>query len=358
MPDFGSGHDLTVLEFESHMGLSADSREPAWDSPSPSLSAPPPHSLSKINKIKHFLKLANESLPHNNAWGSFQWLLLCWSLGWVINVLALWETSAVSFGSHQHVCCWFVFNIYLVLRDRVRAQVGEGQRVKEVQNLKQVPGSELSAQSPMGAGTHKPWDPDLSQRWVLNQLSHPTSHWFLKLDILRGHLVQEIQIWVPDVGYKSFTLRGDVSHLWFPSQLQIAAPGMVFMVRPCLSLFYPPWCGPLSRLPMWMSCSASFQIFFRANFSTCTCRFNVSMGGVGFRIFLHCHLEPPSSLSLSLSLSLLLSLFLKLFILRERESKRAQVGEGQRERRGENPSLLCTTNIEPDAGLHLTTMRS
>ena len=60
--DFSSGHDLTVCEFEPHMGLCADSSEPAWDSLSPSLSAPPPLtlsiSLSKINKLKKiFLKM-------------------------------------------------------------------------------------------------------------------------------------------------------------------------------------------------------------------------------------------------------------------------------------------------------------
>ena len=44
-----------------------------------------------------------------------------------------------------------ILYIYLFLRDRERdrAQVGEGQREKEVQNLKQAPGSELSAQSLM-----------------------------------------------------------------------------------------------------------------------------------------------------------------------------------------------------------------
>ena len=34
-------------------------------------------------------------------------------------------------------------------RERDRTQVGEGQRTRETQNLKQAPGSELSAQSPM-----------------------------------------------------------------------------------------------------------------------------------------------------------------------------------------------------------------
>ena len=40
------------------------------------------------------------------------------------------------------------FYIYLFLRDRERVWVGEGQREKETQNLKQDPGSEVSAQSP------------------------------------------------------------------------------------------------------------------------------------------------------------------------------------------------------------------
>ena len=43
--DFGSGHDLTVHEFEPCIGLCADSADPVWDS----LSAPSllVHSLSK-----------------------------------------------------------------------------------------------------------------------------------------------------------------------------------------------------------------------------------------------------------------------------------------------------------------------
>ena len=40
-PGVGAGHDLTVREFEPHIGLCADSMEPAWDSLSPSLAAPP-----------------------------------------------------------------------------------------------------------------------------------------------------------------------------------------------------------------------------------------------------------------------------------------------------------------------------
>ena len=44
--DFGSGHDLTVHEFEHHTGLHSDSAEPAWDSVSLPLCLPHPCSLS------------------------------------------------------------------------------------------------------------------------------------------------------------------------------------------------------------------------------------------------------------------------------------------------------------------------
>ena len=39
--DFSSGHELTVREIEPRVGLCVDSSEPAGDSLSPSLSAPP-----------------------------------------------------------------------------------------------------------------------------------------------------------------------------------------------------------------------------------------------------------------------------------------------------------------------------
>ena len=46
---FGSGHDITVCEFEPRIGLHTDSAEPAWDSLclslSVSLSLSPPLSL-------------------------------------------------------------------------------------------------------------------------------------------------------------------------------------------------------------------------------------------------------------------------------------------------------------------------
>ena len=53
--NFGLDNDLMVCDFKSCALLCADSAEPAWDSLSPSLSAPSPLSLSlslKINKNK------------------------------------------------------------------------------------------------------------------------------------------------------------------------------------------------------------------------------------------------------------------------------------------------------------------
>ena len=41
------------------------------------------------------------------------------------------------------------FLMFILGRQRDRMQAGEGQREKEKQNLKQAPGSKLSAQSPM-----------------------------------------------------------------------------------------------------------------------------------------------------------------------------------------------------------------
>ena len=54
-PDFGSGHDLNVREFEPHIGLCAVRVESAWEPVSLPLSAPPlpssSLSLPKINKL-------------------------------------------------------------------------------------------------------------------------------------------------------------------------------------------------------------------------------------------------------------------------------------------------------------------
>ena len=50
--DFGPGHDLMTSEFEPPVGLWANSAESAWDSLSPSLSAPPSLTLSLCLKNK------------------------------------------------------------------------------------------------------------------------------------------------------------------------------------------------------------------------------------------------------------------------------------------------------------------
>ena len=50
--DFGSGHDLTVRELEPRVRLYTDSVEPAWDSFSPSLSAPPHSRLLSLKTNK------------------------------------------------------------------------------------------------------------------------------------------------------------------------------------------------------------------------------------------------------------------------------------------------------------------
>ena len=50
--DIGSGHDLTVGEFDPCIRLCADSAEPASDSLSPSLCPSPTHALSLSLSLK------------------------------------------------------------------------------------------------------------------------------------------------------------------------------------------------------------------------------------------------------------------------------------------------------------------
>ena len=50
--DFGSGHDPTAHKIKPHVGLCADSAEPAWDSFSPSLPCPPTPQNKYINVKK------------------------------------------------------------------------------------------------------------------------------------------------------------------------------------------------------------------------------------------------------------------------------------------------------------------
>ena len=60
--------------------------------------------------------------------------------------------------SHLFFFCFFFlfFNVYSLF-ERDGVWVGEGQRETETQNLKQAPGSELSAQSPMQARAMRSW---------------------------------------------------------------------------------------------------------------------------------------------------------------------------------------------------------
>ena len=43
---------------------------------------------------------------------------------------------------------FFFLNVYVFLRERDKAPVGEGQRKRQAQNPERAPASELSAQSP------------------------------------------------------------------------------------------------------------------------------------------------------------------------------------------------------------------
>ena len=65
--NFCSGHDLTVHGIESCVGLCADSVKPAWDSPSPSLSAPPPPlSQNKQINLKNIFYVTYEYISRVN----------------------------------------------------------------------------------------------------------------------------------------------------------------------------------------------------------------------------------------------------------------------------------------------------
>ena len=72
--DFSSGHDLTVCEFEPHMGLCADRVEPAWNSPS--LSAPTwltlSLSLSLSFSLSLSLSLSVNTYIHKSGYGRYK----------------------------------------------------------------------------------------------------------------------------------------------------------------------------------------------------------------------------------------------------------------------------------------------
>ena len=68
--DFSSGHDLTVHEFEPCIRLCADSVEPAWDSLSPSLALPFPHSRTQGHTTSKEINFKNKKR------GAPEWLSL------------------------------------------------------------------------------------------------------------------------------------------------------------------------------------------------------------------------------------------------------------------------------------------
>ena len=59
--DFGSAYDLTIRDIKPCIGLCADSVEPAWDSPSLSLSPPHSHTLFLRIKKKYSVILTGEA---------------------------------------------------------------------------------------------------------------------------------------------------------------------------------------------------------------------------------------------------------------------------------------------------------
>ena len=67
----------------------------------------------------------------------------------------------------------FFFKVYLFLRESMHEWWGGGGRERGRQNLKQAPGSKLSAQSLMQGSNPRATRCDLSQSWLLNRLSHP-----------------------------------------------------------------------------------------------------------------------------------------------------------------------------------------
>ena len=76
--EFGSGHDLTVYETKPGIELCAGSVEPAWDSLSPSLSAPPPlaHGISlppRIDKLKRIKNVYTSKDPMKMKRQATEW---------------------------------------------------------------------------------------------------------------------------------------------------------------------------------------------------------------------------------------------------------------------------------------------
>lgn len=102
--------------------------------------------------------------------------------------------------------------------------------------------------------------------------------------------VQVLIVGVPDLEYEPFASQGEAAGL---SSFQIMGryTGVGLMVRLALGLL-PASMWPFSHLPN-VELLTSFHVFFRVKCSICSYGFNVSGGGVEFRIFLRHNLEPP-----------------------------------------------------------------
>lgn len=111
-------------------------------------------------------------------------------------------------------------------------------------------------------------------------------HWFSKPHVLGTCLLGTgLKIW--SVWYGVWTVHSLGRSSGFINSLLVVgrcAEGVVYgeiVSQPIL----PSSMWPSSCWPMYRSCSASFQLFFRENCSTCSCRFQCVHGEVEFRIF-------------------------------------------------------------------------
>ena len=90
--------------------------------------------------------------------------------------------------------------------------------------------------------------------------------------------------------------------------------GVFFPWHDCIST--SPILSAVPWLFMRTLCSSSIQVSFRGNYSTCGCRFAISLGRYEFKIFPCCHLEPSLSSSFpSFCISLIFFFWILYFLL-------------------------------------------
>lgn len=136
------------------------------------------------------------------------------------------------------------------------------------------------AASVLGPGSNESvCDSFESPFWV--HLKHET-HWLSKLDICGAILGAGSPVGMPTVVIIPLLLRRS-SWFWVPSQLWVAVPRVGFMAS-----FLLPRCGFLLILPDVQALLNRFLDFFfssRGNYSICSCRLSVSIGGGEFMTF-------------------------------------------------------------------------